>query len=189
MMQPKKFLVRYRIILAVITVVSLSLLVGIYLESQIKKNYPRIKSGVEVKEVKADLYRVVEVLDGDTVKIENQGEIESVRLLGIDAEELSEKNANNKCWAGRAKKELEIKILNKEVELKNDETQGDKDVYGRWLRDVFLEDIWINGWLVEQGLARVYRNYPSGRNQELEDLQQYAQTNVKGFWGEECFYD
>jgi len=183
----KKFLARYRIILAVITAVILSLLLGIYLEAQLKKVYPRILSGNEDKP--QDLYRVVEVLDGDTIKVEREGKTEKVRLLGIDAEELSEKNQNNECWAETAKNGLEEKIGGKDVDLIVDITQGEKDIYGRLLRDVYLGDEWINGWLVERGLARVYEDYPSARNVELENLQQNAIKNIIGLWKGECIYE
>ena len=187
MMWQKKFLARFGIILAVITAITLSLLLGIYLEAQLKKIYPKILSGNEDKP--QDLYRVVEVLDGDTIKVEKEGRTEKVRLLGIDAEELNEKNENNKCFAKMAKNGLEEKIEGKDVDLIVDITQGEKDIYKRLLRDVYLGDEWINGWLVEMGLARVYEDYPSARNVELENLQQNAIKNIIGLWKGECFYE
>ena len=198
MMWQKKFLARFVIILAVITAVTLSLLLGIYLEAQLKKVYPKILSGIERWQKKKDvinedklqdLYRVVEVLDGDTIKVEREGRTEKVRLLGIDAEELSEKNENNKCWANMAKNGLEEKIGGKDVDLVVDITQGEKDIYGRLLRDVYLGDEWINGWLMERGLAKVYEDYPSARNVELENLQQNAIKNIIGLWKGECIYE
>jgi len=85
---------------------------------------------------------VTKVLDGDTVIVEGGHHI---RLLGIDADE-----AGFPCYQ-EAKSRLEELVLNKEVELKKDQT--DLDQYDRCLRYIFLDDQNINSQLVKEGLA------------------------------------
>lgn len=91
---------------------------------------------------------VSRVIDGDTIVVEG----ESVRLLGIDADE-----RGYPCYKA-AKERLEDLVLNREVVLEAD--IEDKDQYNRYLRYIFLEDENINKKLVEEGLAiaRFYEN-------------------------------
>ena len=84
---------------------------------------------------------VSRVIDGDTVVIDG----ESVRLLGIDADE-----RGYDCYQ-EAKKRLEELVLNKEIRLESDER--DKDQYKRYLRYLYLDGENINLKLVEEGLA------------------------------------
>jgi micrococcal nuclease len=87
------------------------------------------------------LKTVTKVIDGDTVIAEG----ESVRLLGIDADE-----RGYPCYK-EAKKRLEELILNKEVYLERNVVN--KDQYGRYLRYIFLNGQNINLELVKEGLA------------------------------------
>lgn len=96
---------------------------------------------------------VTKVIDGDTIIVSG----ESIRLLGIDANEKGEK-----CYK-EAKVRLEELVLNKDVKIERD--VKDKDQYKRLLRYVFIEKnendlINVNLILVEEGLAiaRFYEN-------------------------------
>lgn len=111
------------------------------------------KSRVDVKNFEDfDSGFVTKVIDGDTVIING----ESVRLLGIDANEKGEK-----CY-NEAKKRLEELVLNKEIELERD--NENKDYYKRYLRYLIDNNenkkINVNLKLVEEGLAiaRFYEN-------------------------------
>lgn len=84
---------------------------------------------------------VSKIIDGDTIIIEG----ESVRLLGIDADE-----RGHPCYSA-AKNRIEELVLNKEVELVAD--TEDKDQYKRYLRYIFLDGENINLKLVQEGLA------------------------------------
>ncbi|MEM7813448.1 MAG: thermonuclease family protein [Candidatus Aenigmatarchaeota archaeon] len=84
---------------------------------------------------------ITKVIDGDTVIAEG----ESIRLLGIDADE-----RGYPCY-DEAKARLEELVLNKRVYLEEDVV--DKDQYGRYLRYVILDGQNINLQMVEEGLA------------------------------------
>lgn len=84
---------------------------------------------------------VGKVIDGDTVVVDG----ESVRLLGIDADE-----KGYDCYKA-SKIRLEELVLNKEVVLERD--VRDKDQYKRKLRWLFIDDKNVNLLLVEEGLA------------------------------------
>ncbi len=116
---------------------------------------------------------VTKVIDGDTVIIDG----ESVRLLGIDADE-----RGYPCY-DEAKDRIEELILNKEVKLEKD--REDKDQYGRYLRYIFLNRKNINLQLVKEGLA-VSRFSPQNvkYKQEILNAGQKARENEVGCkWG------
>lgn len=84
---------------------------------------------------------VGKVIDGDTVVVDG----ESVRLLGIDADE-----RGYDCYDD-AKIRLEELVLNKEIVMEKD--IKDKDQYKRKLRWLFVDGVNVNLILVEEGLA------------------------------------
>lgn len=112
---------------------------------------------------------VSKIIDGDTVIIEG----ESVRLLGIDADE-----RGHPCY-NAAKERIEELVLNKEVELVAD--KEDKDMYKRYLRYIFLGGENINLKLVQEGLA-VARFSPENTKYKDEILaaEQSARENRIG---------
>lgn len=118
---------------------------------------------------------VSKVIDGDTVVING----ESIRLLGIDADE-----RGYECY-NQAKKRLEELVLNKEILMESDER--DKDIYERYLRYLFVEIkngkeemININLKLVEEGfaIARFYEN--KKYKKEIINAEQVARENNVG---------
>jgi endonuclease YncB( thermonuclease family) len=95
---------------------------------------------------------VIKVYDGDTITIASKMPYENspmyrfqVRLLGIDSPELKSKNTEETTAAKIAQKALEELILNKEVILKNTQTEK----YGLILANVYLDEICVNNWLLQ----------------------------------------
>ena len=103
--------------------------------------------------------QVIKVYDGDTITIASKMPYPespmyrfSVRLNGIDTPEIKGKNEDEKEIAKKARNELTSLIMNKEITLKN--VQSEK--YGRILADVYLEDVCVNEWLIEKRFAVKY---------------------------------
>jgi len=103
--------------------------------------------------------KVVKVYDGDTITIASKLPYSSsplyrfsVRLNGIDTPELRSKNSEEREMAEKARDALKLRIMNKEVELKNRETEK----YGRLLADVYCENLCINTWLINERFAVEY---------------------------------
>lgn len=88
---------------------------------------------------------VSRVIDGDTIDLETG---ERVRLLGINAPERGE------LYYEEARKALEDLLLEKEVVLERDEIN--KDQYGRLLRYVYIDDLFVSCEMVRQCYATVY---------------------------------
>lgn len=102
---------------------------------------------------------VIKVYDGDTITIASKLPYKesllyrfSIRLKGIDSAEIKSKNANEKEHAKLARNALSELILNKKVTLRNIGTEK----YGRILADVYLGEICVNEWMVQEGLAVKY---------------------------------
>ncbi len=117
---------------------------------------------------------VVKVTDGDTIELEGGAR---VRYLGIDTPELGEAYYSE---ASTRNREL---VEGKVVELQRG--KRDKDEYGRLLRYVYVDGVFVNAELVAQGYAMAYIFDPDERySQVLVQLEQYAKMKKRGLWGQ-----
>lgn len=105
------------------------------------------------------LGKVVKVYDGDTITIASKlPGLDApiyrfhVRLNGIDTPEIKGKTPAEKELAKKARESLSQMILNKIVTLKNVSTEK----YGRILADVYLGDLNLNEWMIDNGYAVRY---------------------------------
>jgi len=133
------------------------------------------------------LFYVSEVLDGDTFILSDGGH---VRLLGINTPE------KDMYFYQESKEVLEIMVLGKQVSLEKD--ISDWDIYGRRLRYVFRDDLFVNLEMVKRGFANIYTCPPDVRYaEELLEAERYARENDLGLWESsdldtvkiEVFYD
>ncbi|MFN3384587.1 MAG: thermonuclease family protein [Archaeoglobaceae archaeon] len=116
---------------------------------------------------------VVEVIDGDTVKLEN-GEL--VRLLGINAPEKGQR------FYEEAKNRLEDLVKGKEVLMEKD--VRDRDKYGRLLRYVYVNGTFVNVLMVKEGLAYAYIVEKLQYEDELRKAEEEAKSLKLGIWSE-----
>lgn len=123
--------------------------------------------------------RVKRVIDGDTILLANG---EKVRYIGIDTPEINHSTKGAEPFGLEAKEANEQLVEGKRVRLEFDVERRDR--YGRLLAYVFLEDgTFVNGWLVEHGLARARAYPPNVRYQDLlERLEWQAQEKRLGLW-------
>ncbi len=140
---------------------------------------------------------VLRVLDEDTLKIEHQGRIESLRLIGIDT---PESRVNKKAQKDAARNQEDIqKIISLGREatryLKRLVKPGDTikiefdrripDKYGRFLGYVYLPNgKMLNEEIVKAGYANLM-TYPPNVKYEDIFLRAYreARENNRGLWG------
>lgn len=125
---------------------------------------------------------VKRVIDGDTIVL-NNGEI--VRYIGINAPELSDDPTKSACFAQEARKANEQLTLGKKVRL--EKSGNDRDIYGRLLRYVWVDDVLINQELVTRGLVYSFNfNIPHPKEDEFEFFEKEAQEKKLGLWGSSC---
>lgn len=100
--------------------------------------------------------KIIKVYDGDSITaiFEYKNELYkwNCRLTGIDTPEIKTKDENEKKIAIIARDALNDKIINKIVKLHC----YDFDKYGRLLVEIYLEDLHINQWLIDEKYANKY---------------------------------
>ena len=101
--------------------------------------------------------KVVSVYDGDTcdVEIDLGFKIilkERLRLLGVDTPEIRTRDKEDKKRGLMVRDKLRDKILKKTVLLKTSK----EGKFGRYLADIWVGDLHINKWLIDQGYAKEY---------------------------------
>lgn len=118
---------------------------------------------------------VTQVIDGDTITVAGGYR---VRYIGIDTPEVHPELEDFGTAAWQANRQL---VEGKKVRLERDVSETDK--YGRLLRYVFAGDIFVNGELVRQGLARAKAYPPDTRYQDyLEQMEAEAKEARRGIW-------
>jgi micrococcal nuclease len=122
-----------------------------------------------------DTARVTQVIDGDTIIIEGGFR---VRYIGIDTPEIHPRLEAYGMEAWQANRKL---VEGKEVYLERDVSETDK--YGRLLRYVYVDDLFVNAELVRQGLAQAKAYPPDIKYQGyLEKLETEAREVGRGMW-------
>jgi len=125
---------------------------------------------------------VTRVVDGDTVEVQLDGEEEDVRYIGIDTPETVKPEEPVECFGPQASDFNHRLVERQRVRLVFDEER--RDVYGRLLAYVYLEDRFVNAELVRRGLARTLTIPPNDRFAgRLKRLEIAAARSGRGLWG------
>lgn len=131
-----------------------------------------------------ELYTVSSVVDGDTIKVNIDGSIETLRLIGMDTPETLDPRKLVQCFGREASNKAKELLSGKKVRLEKDLSQGDLDKYGRHLAYVYREDgLFYNKYMIEQGYAHEYTyKTPYKYQNEFKAAQKSAQENLMGLW-------
>ncbi|WP_067429106.1 thermonuclease family protein [Nocardioides jensenii] len=131
--------------------------------------------------------RVVAVVDGDTLRVEDLdgGGLGRVRLLGIDAPEVAHPPKPAECYATEATEQLkQLTPVGSTVVLTTDTGQPDIDRYGRMLR--YVDDAATDAAreLLDAGAARIYdTDQQLARESDYAAAAQDAHNAESGLWG------
>lgn len=123
----------------------------------------------------ADLVRVV---DGDTLILRVEGKQESVRIVGINAPEVK----THACYADLATRRLKELTSSGAITVRA-KLDGNRDVFGRLLRYVYVNDEDVGLRLVAEGLALSYEKYPHPELAVYEAQEAQAHAQRVGLWG------
>lgn len=125
---------------------------------------------------------VVGISDGDTITVLSEETCEGgkgcrsgkrqhrVRLEGVDAPEIGQP------YGAVSQRMLSAMVYKKQVSVRTVDT----DKYGRFVGQVFVDSLWVNGEMVAQGGAWVYRKY--SRTPKLLDVETQARNRKLGLW-------
>lgn len=129
-------------------------------------------------------YSVTSVVDGDTIKVNINGTVETLRLIGMDTPETVDPRKPVQCFGKEASNKAKELLVGTKVRLEKDPTQGEFDKYGRTLAYVYREDgLFYNKYMIEQGYAHEYTyNTPYKYQAEFKAAQKSAQEYLRGLW-------
>jgi micrococcal nuclease len=126
-------------------------------------------------------YRVVDVLDGDTVVVAHGNRRDTIRLLGIDTPETHHPTKPVQCFGPEASAYTTRRLLEQMVRLEDDvETH---DIYRRHLAYVYLRGQRFEDELLRLGYARllvIEPNHAHARTMLDEELE--AKRHGRGLW-------
>jgi micrococcal nuclease len=132
---------------------------------------------------KKKMFKVTEVVDGDTIKVNVRGKIESVRLLAIDTPETKDPRKPVQCFGSEATKKMSSFVAGKFVKVVDDRSQGNRDKYSRLLRYIYLQDgTFVNSEMVKQGYAFSYKKYPTKFLEQFNKYEKEAREKNLGLW-------
>jgi len=118
----------------------------------------------------------VEVVDGDTIKVDIDGTVYTVRYIGIDTPEMDQQFGGDAAEANRQLVEGQELLLEKDI--------SEVDRYDRLLRYVYLASgTFVNAELVRTGYA-IAKRYPPDTKyaDEFERVEQEAEAAGLGLW-------
>ncbi|MGI5891360.1 MAG: stalk domain-containing protein [Bacillota bacterium] len=127
-------------------------------------------------------YKIIKVIDGDTIEIDYNGTPEKVRLIGIDTPESVHPDEQRNVPYGKIAADFtKNQLQGEEVELEFDVQKRDK--YNRLLAYVYLNGKMFNKILLEQGHAAVATFPPNVKYvDDFIALEKTAQAKGIGIW-------
>lgn len=117
------------------------------------------------------LTQVKRVIDGDTLELANG---QRIRLLGIDAPEARQP------YHDEASALLDSLVSGEDLRLEKD--FQDKDKYGRLLRYVFVDDVFVNAEIVRKGYAKAYVSEGLKYSNAIKSAEEEARSSFLGRW-------
>lgn len=131
----------------------------------------------------AGTYRVISVVDGDTIVVDVASKNERVRLIGVDTPEIRDPRKPVQCF-GRAASSFTKQLIGDEpVRLEVDPENANHDRYNRLLRYVYLADnTLVNAKIIEEGYGFAYTRFPFTKKDEFKALENQARKDARGLW-------
>lgn len=133
-------------------------------------------------------FRVVKVVDGDTLDIDLNGTTTRLRLIGMDTPETVDPRKPVQCFGKAASDKAKALLSGVHVEIERDASQGDLDKYGRTLAYVYLPDgTMFNEYMIAEGYAHEYTyRLPYKYQDRFKAAEVSAREQKKGLWADEA---
>lgn len=132
---------------------------------------------------------VADVTDGDTVDVEVYGQVQTVRLIGVDTPETVAPDQPIGCFGSEAGEYTKQVLIERLVRLEIPRIGDSEDAYGRTLAYVYIDtdgdgsyEHLFNEDLIELGLART-TDFSHEHRREFERLREEAEKRGAGLWG------
>lgn len=133
----------------------------------------------------AGQYKVIRVIDGDTILIDYKGNQERVRLLSVNTPESVHPDKKQNITMGKiASQYTKERLRGKSVDL---EFEGERrDRYDRLLAYIIVDGSNFNLELVNEGLSPYYTQYGLSQkyDREFRSAEKLARKNGLNIWGD-----
>lgn len=130
-------------------------------------------------------YPVVRSVDGDTIRVNRNGEEIVIRFIGLDTPETVAPDRPVECFGPEASARTKELVEGGQVWLEYDEASGLTDKYDRTLAFVWLDQqTMLNELLIAEGYAEEV-TYTDGyaHQRDFQDAERAAQSAGLGLWG------
>ena len=130
-------------------------------------------------------YPVVRAVDGDTIRVDRDGEEITIRFIGIDTPETVAPDRPVECFGPEASARTKELVEGGQVWLEYDEASGLTDKYDRTLAFVWLDqETMLNELLIAEGYAEEV-TYTDGyaHQRDFRDAEDAARAAAAGLWG------
>ncbi len=129
------------------------------------------------------LYSINHFVDGDTIAVNMNGTVETVRMIGVDTPETHKPDTPVQCYGPQASDYTKNLIGKNKVRLQADPLDTNRDRYGRLLRYVFLPNgTLIESKIVSEGYGFAYAQFPFLKAVEFRNDEATAKAAAKGLW-------
>jgi micrococcal nuclease len=126
--------------------------------------------------------RVLEVVDGDTIRVDLEGRETSIRIIGIDTPEVDGPFTRAECFGSEASRYTRSLLEGREVGLEFDVERTDR--YGRTLAYVWVDGENVSERILRDGYAVQVTYPPNVRYVDvLRSAQRGAREAGRGLWG------
>lgn len=127
-------------------------------------------------------YKVLRVIDGDTVKIDANGKATTVRLIGVDTPETVHPSKPVEAYGKEASNFTKNLLLGESVYLRYDVERT--DTYGRLLAYLYRvpDGLFVNLEIVRQGYGHAYTRFPFKHMEVFRHYGQRARAAGKGLY-------
>ncbi|MFM2310499.1 MAG: hypothetical protein RLY87_2621 [Chloroflexota bacterium] len=128
--------------------------------------------------------RISAVVDGDTVKLNYQGKVVSIRMIGVDTPETKDPRKPVQCFGREATEYTKKTLLNQDVMIAHDPTQDTLDKYQRPLLYIWLPDgTLFNQLIIQEGYAFEYTyRVPYQYQEAFKAAENDARSAGRGLW-------
>ncbi len=122
---------------------------------------------------------VVAVVDGDTIDVAGCADAGRVRLILVDAPELS---GGARCFSREATEYVRSRLLNRSVQMEQDVSNTDR--FGRFLRYLWVDGELFNERMVRDGFAALAVFPPDVKYRDrIAAAEAEAKAANRGLWG------
>jgi micrococcal nuclease len=144
-------------------------------------NVPSLTKTAEVSQ--PGLYSINHFIDGDTIAVNMNGAVETIRMIGVDTPETHRPNSPVQCYGPEAANFTKQLIGTNKVRLQADPLDTNRDRYNRLLRYVYIPDgRMVETELISGGYGFAYTQFPFEKSQQFSATQDTAKTSNKGLW-------